>query len=115
MKPQNYQVKDEKIRRAFQERKAKRPITRRLDLSWSNWGFGLEPLDRSCERLARAGLKYVELHGNHYGADLGYEPEATRRVLRDHGLEVGGICGMFSPENDMSSSRPDPRPAATDD
>src|SRR5512142_1268470 len=115
MKPQSFQAKNERIRQAFDELKARRGITRRLDLSWSNWGFGLEPLERSCERLARAGLRFVELHGNHYGADLGYEPEATRRVLRDHGLEVSGICGMFSADNDMSSNRPDPRPAATDD
>lgn len=114
MKPQNFQMKNEKIRRAFEELKAKKPITRRLNLSWSNWGFGLEPLERSCERLARAGIRYIELHGNHYGDDLGYQPEETRRILKAHEIEVGGICGMFSAENDMSSNRPHQRQAAID-
>ncbi len=114
MQPQNYQAKNEKIRRAFEELKAKKPITRRLNLSWSNWGFGLEPLERSCERLARAGIRFIELHGNHYGQDLGYEPEETLRVLKAHGLQVGGICGMFSADNDMSSNRPHQRQAAID-
>ncbi|HET6436889.1 MAG TPA: sugar phosphate isomerase/epimerase [Anaeromyxobacter sp.] len=114
MKPQNFQLKNEKIRRAFEELKAKKPIARRLNLSWSNWGFGLEPLEQSCARLAKAGIKYIELHGNHYGADLGYDPEATTRTLKAHGLQVGGICGMFSAENDMSSNRPHQRQAAID-
>jgi sugar phosphate isomerase/epimerase len=114
MKPQNFEAKNEKIRRAFEELKARKPITRRLNLSWSNWGFGIEPLERSCERLARAGIKYIELHGNHYGDDLGYEPEETNRILKAHGIEVGGICGMFSAENDMSSNKPHQRQAAID-
>lgn len=114
MNPQNFQVKNEKIRRAFEELKATKPITRRLNLSWSNWGFGLEPLERSCERLARAGIRFIELHGNHYGDDLGYEPEETRRILKAHDIEVGGICGMFSADNDMSSNHPHQRQAAID-
>jgi sugar phosphate isomerase/epimerase len=114
MTPQNFQVKNERIRRAFEELKAKGPVGRRLNLSWSNWGFGLEPLERSCERLARAGIRYIELHGNHYGADLGYAPEETLRVLSAHELQVSGICGMFSADNDMSSNRPHQRQAAID-
>ena len=114
MQLQNFQVKSEEIRRAFEERKARKPITHRLNLSWSNWGFGLEPLERSCERLARAGIRYIELHGNHYGDDLGYDPEETLRVLKAHGIQVGGVCGMFSAENDMSSNRPHQRQAAID-
>ena len=114
MKLQNFEAKNEKIRRAFEELKARKPITRRLNLSWSNWGFGIEPLERSCERLARAGIKYIELHGNHYGDDLGYDPGETNRILEAHGIQVGGICGMFSAENDMSSNKPHQRQAAID-
>ena len=47
MKKQNYELKNERIREAFQElRKKTRAArsSRRLNLSWSNWGFGLEPL-----------------------------------------------------------------------
>ncbi|WP_402468407.1 sugar phosphate isomerase/epimerase family protein [Isoptericola aurantiacus] len=89
------------LRRAHPER-----LERRLDLSWSNWGFGLEDLEVSAERLARAGLEFVELHGNHYGDDLGYRPEPTLKVLERHGLRVSGVCGMFSDDNDLSSNRP---------
>jgi sugar phosphate isomerase/epimerase len=86
----------------------------RLRFSWSNWGFGLEPLDVSCDRLARASIDYVELHGNHYGPDLGYRFDETLRILQDHGLTVSGVCGMFSDDNDLSSNRPPCQQAAID-
>jgi D-psicose/D-tagatose/L-ribulose 3-epimerase len=86
----------------------------RLNLSWSNWGFGLETLADSAARLQRAELKYIELHGNHYGPDLGYNVAETLKVLGDHGLEVSGVCGMFSADNDMASNRPMVRQAAID-
>ncbi len=86
----------------------------RLNLSWSNWGFGLEDLAVSCRRLADHQVPYIELHGNHYGPDLGYEVEATRRVLDEHGLQVSGVCGMFSDDNDLSSNRPIQQQAAID-
>ena len=56
-------------------------LDKRLNLSWSNWGFGLEDLESSARRLARAELQYIELHGNHYGPDLGYRVEATQEIL----------------------------------
>lgn len=79
---------------------------RRIDVSWSNWGFGIEDLDTSCSRLAGAGLKYIELHGNHYGDDLGYSVDETLETLARHGLAVSGVCGMFGVDNDLSSNRP---------
>ncbi len=87
-------------------------LDRRLNLSWSNWGFGLEDLETSAGRLARAGLGYVELHGNHYGPDLGYRLEETREILGRHGLAVSGVCGMFADDNDLSSNRAIHRQAA---
>lgn len=85
-----------------------------LNFSWSNWGFGLEPLQQSCERLAAAGIAYIELHGNHYGPSLGYQVEETRAVLAETGLSVSGVCGMFSDDNDLSSNRPVCQQAALD-
>lgn len=113
---QNYQVKSEFIRRKFLELKADHPekLQQRLNLSWSNWGFGLEPLETSAERLHGAGVKYIELHGNHYTPDLGYKVEETLRSLEKHQLTVSGICGMFSPENDLSSNHSGHRQAAID-
>jgi sugar phosphate isomerase/epimerase len=83
-------------------------------LSWSNWGFGLESLEHSAARLRRHGIEWIELHGNHYGPDLGYRPDETLKVLSDNGIRVAGICGMFSADNDLSSNRPVCRQAAID-
>jgi D-psicose/D-tagatose/L-ribulose 3-epimerase len=116
MKRQNWEEKAAAIRASFLALKKREPsaLGRRLNLSWSNWGFGIEPLAASAARLQRANIRFIELHGNHYGADLGYRPAATRKVLSDHGIAVAGICGMFSSENDLSSNRPHQRQAAVD-
>lgn len=116
MTKQNWEEKAAAIRASFLARKKAEPAAfrRRLALSWSNWGFGLEPLAASAARLQRAGLRFIELHGNHYGADLGYRPAEARRVLADHGIAAAGVCGMFSAENDLSSNRPHQRQAAID-
>ena len=116
MKPQNFEAKNEKIRTAFLKLKREHPerFERRLNLSWSNWGFGLEPLADSAARLQRAGIRYIELHGNHYGPDLGYKVPETLKVLGDHGIQVAGICGMFARDNDLSSNKAIQRQAAID-
>lgn len=116
MNLQNFEQKNASIRRDFQALKQRQPerLEPRLNLSWSNWGFGLEPLSASAARLAKHGIRFIELHGNHYGSDLGYEPEATLSILNGHGIAVAGICGMFSPDNDLSSNRPLVRQAALD-
>jgi len=113
---QNFELKNLKIREAFIELKANHPerFQQPLNLSWSNWGFGIETLDESAARLERAGIEWIELHGNHYGPDLGYRPKETLQVLSAHGLKVSGICGMFSPDNDPASNRPIQRQAAID-
>ena len=113
---QNFEIRNQKIYAAFQELKSKSPerLKRRLNLSWSNWGFGIEPLADSAARLQAAGIQFIELHGNHYGPDLGYDVDASLRNLADHGLSVSGVCGMFSPDNDLSSNRPIHRQAALD-
>ena len=106
MKLQNFERKNEKIRKQFEELKKSHPrrLKRRLNLSWSNWGFGLESLKDSVKRLADAGVEYIELHGNHYGPDLGYKVDETLKILQGHDIKVAGICGMFSAENDLSSN-----------
>ena len=116
MKRQNWEEKTGAIRQSFLDLKKKNPaaVRRRLALSWSNWGFGIETLAASAARLQRAGIRFIELHGNHYGADLGYRPDETLKVLADHGITAAGICGMFSADNDLSSNRPHQRQAALD-
>ena len=116
MKKQNYEKKSACVQSRFLQMKSENPerLATRLNLSWSNWGFGLERLADSAARLQRAGIRWIELHGNHYGKDLGYEPHETLDVLGDHGLKVAGICGMFSADNDLSSNRGVQRQAAID-
>lgn len=116
MKMQNYEIMNASIQSSFDQLKREHPerFRRRLELSWSNWGFGMEPLEASACRLAGAGIRYIELHGNHYGPDLGYDPKATADILQSHGLSVSGICGMFSRENDLSSRHAHQRQAALD-
>jgi D-psicose/D-tagatose/L-ribulose 3-epimerase len=116
MIPQNHEIKSRRIREDFEALRKKEPdgFKDRLALSWSNWGFGREGLDASAARLERAGIRWIELHGNHYGPDLGYRPAETLRTLGDHGIRPAGICGMFSPENDLSSNAPFKRQAAVD-
>ena len=116
MKLQKFEVKNAEIRKKFEKIKKKQPgkLKRRLNLSWSNWGFGMEPLETSAKRLAGAGIEHIELHGNHYGADLGYKFEEMLKVLSGNDIKVAGICGMFSPDNDLSSNRPVQRQNAID-
>ena len=116
MKRQAWEAKSDNIRNAFLEMKKKHPekLKKRLSLSWSNWGFGREALAASAARLAKNGIRLIELHGNHYGPDLGYAPKETLKILGDSGVRAAGICGMFSPDNDLSSNRAVHRQAAVD-
>ncbi len=116
MSKQNYEIKTEKIKAEFLALKKANPqrFKRRLNLSWSNWGFGMESLAESAARLQKAGVGYIELHGNHYGPDLGYKVDETLKILGDHNVKVGGVCGMFSADNDLSSNRAIHRQAAID-
>lgn len=113
---QHYQKKDEAIRLSFEQLKKEHPerLQKRLNFSWSNWGFGLEDFAVSCARLEKAGIRFIELHGNHYGPDLGYNAREISQIMADHGIACGGVCGMFSADNDLSSNRPLQRQAAID-
>jgi len=116
VKKQNFEVKNDAIRAAFEDLKRQHPerLEQRLALSWSNWGFGLEPLAESAACLQMAGIEYVELCGNHYGPDLGYDVDETLRILGDHGIKVSGVCGMYSPDSELASNRAVHRQAVID-
>ncbi|BBI32153.1 sugar phosphate isomerase/epimerase family protein [Cohnella abietis] len=113
---QNFELKNDKIRSHFLELKQRNPeaLKQDLNLSWSNWGFGLETLDESMRRLHDSDLRFIELHGNHYGPDLGYKAKDVQKLLQIYGMEVSGICGMFSKDNDLSSNSAIHRQAAID-
>jgi D-psicose/D-tagatose/L-ribulose 3-epimerase len=116
MNCQNFEAKSAQILEQFEVLKKSSPerFEHRLSLSWSNWGFGQEQLADSAKRLAKACVHFIELHGNHYGPDLGYDVKTTLKILGDHGIKVAGVCGMFSADNDLSSNRAIQRQAAID-
>ena len=106
MSSQNYEIINQNIHEQFEALKKNNPerFEQRLNLSWTNWGFGIESLEVSVKRLANNGVEYIELHGNRYGDDLGYKTSDAEKILDDHGMKVAGICGMFGPDNDLSSN-----------
>ena len=108
MKEQNYQLKDREVIQAFIRARAEYGgrVEKKLNLSWSNWGFGIEPMEQSVARLAKYNVPYIELHGNRYSPDLGYQTRQTKKILDDHGVRVSGVCGMVSPESELSSNKP---------
>lgn len=116
MQLQNFEEKNSSIKEEFRQLKKASPekLKTRLNLSWSNWGFGREALVDSAKRLKGAEVPFIELHGNHYGPDLGYNVAETTTILEDYGLRVSGVCGMFSADNDLSSNRAISRQAAVD-
>ena len=116
MQEQNFEVKNRRIQQRFRELKKTSPkkFQARLNLSWSNWGFGRETLANSAKRLQKAEVPFIELHGNHYGPDLGYKASETLTILADNGLRVSGVCGMFSADNDLASNRAVCRQSAVD-
>ena len=103
---QHFEVKNAKIRADYLAAKKANPekFEAKLNLSWSNWGFGMESLEVSVKRLADNGIPFIELHGNRYGESLGYKTCEVLQILKDHNVRVGGICGMFSAECDLSSN-----------
>jgi len=116
MKPQNFELKNQKIKEQFLELKKKNldNFRKRLKFSWSNWGFGVESLEVTAKRLNKFGIRCIELHGNLYGQDLGYKAEEVKKILSHYDIKVAGICGMFSADNDLSANRPIIRQNALD-
>jgi D-psicose/D-tagatose/L-ribulose 3-epimerase len=106
MKSQNYEATREELVTAFHSKLEQRPEMRQqeIKLSWSNWGFGIEPLEDSARRLHKNGVKWIELHGNRYGKDLGYRATEVLATLGRYDIQVAGICGMFGRDNDLSSN-----------
>ena len=116
MAPQNCEKKNNRIREMFKKKLAETPSLKdkQTKFSWSNWSFGMEPLERSAERLSRCGIEWIELHGNRYGDDLGYKSKEVVDILGRYNIQVAGICGMFGPENDLASNSGRVRQAAID-
>ncbi|OGV65703.1 MAG: sugar phosphate isomerase [Lentisphaerae bacterium RIFOXYC12_FULL_60_16] len=106
MELQNFEKKRKALTGSFRTLLKTKPALRKqsIKLSWSNWGFGIEPLETTARRLNRYGVEWIELHGNRYGSDLGYRTRETLKTLKRFNLRVAGVCGMFGPSNDLSSN-----------
>jgi D-psicose/D-tagatose/L-ribulose 3-epimerase len=105
MKLQNFKKKDAEVIKKFIESRSASNFEkpRNLNLSWSNWGFGPESLEVTAARLAANNVRFIELHGNRYGKDLGYDTKQTKKILDAYGIQVSGVCGMVSPESEFAS------------
>lgn len=99
---------NERIRLDFEKLKAEHPerFERRMELSFSNWVFGLEDLEDAAKRLAKYGVKYIELGGDYGGKNVGYQAdiETTKAILDKYGLKVSGVCGFFGDSNALSTN-----------
>ena len=115
MELQNYEKKDLKIKQKFKSflQKAGK-IENKIKFSWSNWGFGLEPIEISLRRLKKYNVNYIEVFGNRFGDDLGYNPEQLKKIIADSGIKVSGVCGMVSRESELSSTSPSVRQRCID-
>jgi D-psicose/D-tagatose/L-ribulose 3-epimerase len=108
MKPQNYKVKDLEVKKKFIEYRKNKNLKnmKHLNLSWSNWGFGIEPFESSIIRLSNNNIHNIELHGNKYGNDIGYNAKEVNKIVENYGVKVAGICGMVFPESEFASNNP---------
>ncbi|PLT34473.1 sugar phosphate isomerase/epimerase [Bacillus sp. V5-8f] len=68
--------------------------------SVTQWIFGDESLEDSLIRLKKYGYQGVELAGEPDSIDL----TETKKLLSEYGLVCSSICGIYSPERDLSSS-----------
>lgn len=68
--------------------------------SATQWIFGNEPMEVSLQRLKKYGYDGVELAGEPKQIDA----ESVNRLLEQYELECTSICGIYTPERDLSSS-----------
>jgi D-psicose/D-tagatose/L-ribulose 3-epimerase len=78
--------------------------------SATQWIFGNESLEVSLKRLKKHGYQGVELAGEPYSIDV----EETKELLKKYELECSSICGIFTPERDLSSSNDEIRKNAVE-
>ncbi len=101
------------IHEMYIEEKMKNPekFKRRIDLSWSIWMFGKEPLEKSLKRLKKNNLNYVELKGD-YTPDKENEIEKKKKLLEKYEIKLSGVCGLYSLNEDLASVDKDIRDSA---
>ena len=93
MRKQHFEESNDKIRARFSE--LKKAISEKAQRSDQAFVEQLGIRQRVACGIGRRGWRkanvpYIELHGNHYGPDLGYKVKETLKILADHGLKVFG-------------------------
>ncbi len=74
----------------------------------SNWIYGEEPLEDNLARIRKFGYEYVELEGAPDKEK--YQVDKVNRLVRDYGLKVSGIAGIFPwPSDSHDFANPDPK------
>ncbi|MDM5328658.1 sugar phosphate isomerase/epimerase family protein [Neobacillus sp. CF12] len=81
-----------------------------FNYSATQWIFGNESLEDSLKRLKKYGYQGVELAGEPYSIDV----EETKELLKKYELECSTICGIYTPERDLSSSNDEIRKNAVE-
>ena len=77
-------------------------------VSATQWIFGAEGLSTTAERLSRLGYDGIELGGE----PAQYDPEKVAGELSERALTVTSICGIYTPERDLSHPTSSVRQAA---
>jgi sugar phosphate isomerase/epimerase len=108
MSLQNYQIKSEKIKEQYLHEKRKNPkkFQRKIDLSWSIWMFGIEPLEESVKRVKNAGVDYIEFNGDQHVPEMGLKADEVLSLQVKYDIKASGCIGLFSSANDLSSNDP---------
>lgn len=108
MNLQNYQIKSEKIKEQYLQEKRNNPekFQRKIDISWSIWMFGIEPLEESVKRVKNAGVNYIEFNGDQHFPKIGLNAEEVLSLQDKYDIKASGCIGLFSPANDLSSNDP---------
>ncbi|WP_413300925.1 sugar phosphate isomerase/epimerase [Bacillus sp. 1P10SD] len=78
--------------------------------SATQWIFGNESLEDSLKRLKKYGYQGVELAGEPDSIDV----EETKELLKQYKMECSSICGIYTPERDLSSSNEEVRKNAVE-
>jgi D-psicose/D-tagatose/L-ribulose 3-epimerase len=68
--------------------------------SVTQWIFGTESLEDSFQRLKRFGYDGIEMGGEPDKLDL----NEVKRLMAQYGLDCTSICGIYTPQRDLSTS-----------
>jgi D-psicose/D-tagatose/L-ribulose 3-epimerase len=71
-----------------------------FNYSATQWIYGNESLEDSLKRLKKYGYQGVELAGEPDSLNI----DSTKNLLSKYNLECSSICGIYTPERDLSSS-----------